>query len=200
MEAASLASSFQWPVAAEQDLREKCTALPGVAILGAVISASLGVDPLSVVAALAAQAWMVQPPIIDVSYRDESGSTAPDSEKGMRPRGVCYDHAADVLHLALLCPSGMGMERLLTLLDEAFGCCLSYHLPPTLPCHEGAPLLPRPTYAVGTPVVSHQRLVKPSLTRTARQVVPEQWARAAKDSAAASDPTPFAQTVVYRPR
>lgn len=185
---------------------QACLSLPGVAALGAVISASLGVDPVATAAALAAYTWIVQEPFVEVQHsRDGPGSsdaTASPSPSFMRSRDSCKDHPADVFHMALLGPSGMGMERLLTFLDAAFGSCVSYRSAAAVPAHEGAPLpsWPAVTYAVGSPMVSHQRILRPSVTRTVRHFVPEEWLRdSSAQAASASGDQSFAKMVVLYP-
>ena len=181
-------------------------ALPGVALLAGVVSAWLGVDPVAVAGALAVQAWATQAPVVCVEYprvdnQGPGGSTdQPLPVAGVIARSLCSDQASEVLHLVFACLAGVGVERLLSVVDGAFGVCVSYQLPSTLPYHEGATPPPRPTYALGAPMVSHQRILKPSLTRTARQCTPGQWAKASRDAAEAHDPTLPRTTLLLCPR
>ena len=136
--------------------------LPGAAMLGGLISRALGVDPIAAVAAVVGHVWAFHPALVS-----------------MRPRKFCDDRAAGVLHICLV-NQGSGaqagaLETLLNLVDEAFGACVSQRHPPPVPVVGGACITPaRPVYAVGSPIVSHQRILKPSPTRTVRALTNHQ--------------------------
>jgi hypothetical protein len=157
--------------------------LPGVAMLSGLLSRACGVDVVAVVAALAGHAWAQQPALVSIeapfALTEPTCASAAAAYRVVRQRRYSDDQAAGVVHIALVTPGGArgaqgGVERMLGLVDEAFGGCVSSRHPPPVAVHEGGPRPVHRVYAIGSPMVSHQRILRPSPTRTVRSLTDQQ--------------------------